>query len=522
MRRYALPLAAGFAVLAAPVSAADRAAPSAPAGSAGGEVTAAPAGATLQVATGRGRLVTLPRAMTDLFIADPAVADVQVRSPTQLYIFGKKTGETTVSATARGGQVVFLSTVRVGTNIDTVGQMLTLAMPESHITATPMNGLMLLTGTVATPADAAEAERLTQAFVGDGTKVLSRLKTATPLQVSLQVRVAEVRRGFLKSVGVNLTSLDRTGGFLFGLASGRSPGTITPGTGTGTGATGTGYTFTPGSERTTFGLAGSLLGLDLLSAIDLGETNGQISTLQNTSLLALSGETATFLAGGEIPIPIAQALGTVSVEYKSYGVGLAYTPIVLADGRISLRVRPEVSELDYANAVTLSGTRIPGLITRRAETTAELGSGESIVIGGLMSNKHSNNLNRTPGLGSIPILGQLFRSESWQRDETELVIVITPYLVHPITNPGDVHLPTDGYKAATDLGRVVFGQNETGVTGGRRPIPTVATPTAPPPTIGAAAPVPVAPVAAPVAPRPVAPAPSPKGKGALPAPGFSR
>jgi len=456
--------------------------------------------------------------MTDLFIADPAVADVQVRSPTQLYIFGKKTGETTVSATARGGQVVFLSTVRVGTNIDTVGQMLTLAMPESRITATPMNGLVLLTGTVATPADAAEAERLTQAFVGEGTKVLSRLKTATPLQVSLQVRVAEVRRGFLKSVGVNLSSLDRTGGFLFGLASGRSPGTITPS------ATGTSYTFTPGSERTTFGLAGSLLGLDLLSALDLGETNGQISTLQNTSLLALSGETATFLAGGEFPIPIAQALGTVSVEYKPYGVGLAYTPTVLADGRISLRVRPEVSELDYANAVTLSGTRIPGVITRRAETTAELGSGESIVIGGLLSNKHSNNLNRTPGLGSLPILGQLFRSQSWQRDETELVIVITPYLVRPIGNPGDVHLPTDGYKAATDLARLAFGQNEAGESGGRRPVPTVATPSAPSPTIGAAAPVPAAglPVAAPASPRPVAPAPAPRTARALPTPGFSR
>jgi pilus assembly protein CpaC len=465
---------------------------------------------TVQVNTGRGQLVTLSAPMTDLFVADPQIADVQVRSATQLYVFGKKPGETTVSATSRSGQVVFSATVRVGNNYDSIGAMLGLAMPDAQVVATPMNGLVLLTGTVAGPADAAEAERLVQAYVGEATKVISRLKTATPLQVSLQVRVAEVRRGFFKNVGVNLTSLDRSGGFLFGVASGRNPGSITPG------ANGTGYSFTQGTQRSTLGLAGSLLGLDILGAIDLGETTGQVSTLQNTNLLALSGETATFLAGGEFPIPIAQALGTVSIEYKPYGVSLAYTPTVLSDGRISIRVRPEVSELDFANAVTLGGTRIPGLVTRRAETTAELGSGESIMIGGLMSNSHNSSIDKTPGLGNIPILGALFRSNSWQRNETELVIIITPYLVKPMGSPRDVALPTDGYKAATDLGRVLLGQNEAGQTGAVRPIPTVALPTAPAPTIGAVMP------ARPIATRSTVAAPAPgRGKGALPTPGFS-
>jgi len=462
----------------------------------------------VQLGTGRGQLVTLPAPMTDLFVADPQVADVQVRSPTQLYVFGKKPGETTVSATTRGGQVAFAATVRVGNNYDSIGSMLKLALPDAEVTATPMNGLVLLTGTVAAPADAAEAERLVQAFVGENTKVLSRLRTATPLQVSLQVRVAEVRRGFMKTVGVNLASLDRTGGFLFGIGSGRAPGTITPVAGGGTS-----YSFTQGAERTTLGLAGRLLGLDLLAAIDLGEATGQVSMLQNTSLLALSGETATFLAGGEIPIPVPGAFGTISIDYKQYGVSVAYTPVVLADGRISLRVRPEVSQLDYSNAITLAGTRVPGLTTRRAETTAELGSGESIMIGGLLSNTKSNSIDKTPGLGNVPVLGALFRSNNWQRNETELVIVITPYLVKPMASPRQVALPTDGHRSATDLGILALGQIETGRSGETRPVPTVAQPSAPAPAIGATAPVPVAPTPAP-------PAKS-RGKTALPAPGFS-
>lgn len=181
--------------------------------------------ALLEVSTGRGRLVTLAAPMSDLFVASPEIADVQVRSPTQLYIFGKKTGETTISATSRTGQVVYAATVRVANNIDSMQAMLTLAMPEAHVVATPMNGLVLLTGTVAAPADAAEAERLVQAYVGADTKVLSHLKSATPLQVMLQVRIAEVSRNFAKNIGANLATIDGTSGFKFGVASGRAPAT---------------------------------------------------------------------------------------------------------------------------------------------------------------------------------------------------------------------------------------------------------------------------------------------------------
>ncbi|WP_082453169.1 type II and III secretion system protein family protein [Sphingomonas sp. Leaf208] len=491
---------------------------------------AAPSGLpVVQVNTGRGRLVTLARPMSDLFVADDTIADVQVRSPTQLYVFGKKTGETTISATAKGGGVVYASTIRVGNNLDSVQQMLGLAMPEAQVVATPMNGLILLTGTVAAPEDAAEAERLVQAFVGDSTKVLSRLKTATPLQVNLQVRIAEVTRSFVKNIGVNIQSFDGTGGFKFGLGQGRDAPLYSPRGGMFVGGT-TPTAGTTGIAKTaigsTFGLAGKLLGVDLLGAIDLGETLGQVTTLANPNLTALSGETGTFLAGGEIPIPLAQALGTISVEYKQYGISLAYTPTVLSDGRISLRVRPEVSQLDYANAITLSGTRVPGLTTRRTETTVELGSGQSMMISGLLSNNNNNSYDKTPGLSNLPIIGALFRSNAFQRNETELVIVITPYLVKPVNNASDIALPTDGARAPTDIDRVLLGTlSATG--GGKRPVPTIARPSYVPPAIGAAAPVMPMPHSDvrrsedDIAARPANGNGAKTKKGAVPAPGFS-
>ncbi|ODP36872.1 type II and III secretion system protein family protein [Sphingomonas turrisvirgatae] len=488
---------------------------------------------TVQIATGRGRLVTLNAPMSDIFVADPSIADVQVRSPTQLWVFGKKAGETTVYATTKAGRVIYSATVRIGNNFDSVQSMLGIAMPEAQITATPMNGLVLLTGTVAAPEDAAEAQRLVQAFVGQETQVLSRLKTATPLQVNLQVRFAEVSRSFVKNIGVNLATRDTTGGFQFGLSSGtRVPGTISapdlsnlprldassrfglpagsitlpfdpkkgdfvlPGTGSQ-------YTFNRPTSGNALNFAGKLFGLDVLSALDLGERIGQVTTLTNPNLTALSGETSTFLAGGEVPIPVSQGLGAISVEYKQFGVSLAYPPTVLSDGRISLRVRPEVSQLNYQNGVQRGGTIVPGLSTRRAETTVELGSGQSFVIAGLLQNTHDNSIDKTPGLGDVPVLGALFRSNAFQRGETELVIVVTPYLVKPV-NANDIVLPTDGYKAPTDVERVLLGELGGGKTGLDRPKPRMVAPAGSAPSVGAASPLSPEPQQAPQPQQPVA------------------
>jgi pilus assembly protein CpaC len=211
----------------------------------------------------------------------------------------------------------------------------------------------------------------------------------------------------------------------------------------------------------------------LLGALDLGETVGLVTTLSEPNLTALSGETADFLAGGEYPIPISQGLGTTSIEYKRFGVSLAYTPTVLSNGRISIRVRPEVSELSAQGAITINNFQVPALTVRRAETTIELGSGQSFMIAGLMGNSSQSTVKKMPGAGDLPILGSLFRSNSFQRGETELVIVVTPYLVQPI-DAKDIKLPTDGYQNPNILQQILGNQDSAGKSGGDRPKPTAA------------------------------------------------
>ena len=440
---------------------------------------------------GRGQLVSLPGKMADVFVANDAIADVQVKSANQLYVFGKAGGETTVYASNAAGQTIWSANVRVGSNIDSVDQMLGLAMPDAKVNVATMNGTVLLTGTVAAPEDSAEAERLVKAFVGQGTNVISRLRTATPLQVNLQVRIAEVSRSFVRDVGVNLTSVDTTGGFRFGVGQGNTgnipqfnPSFIDPATGMRVyPAVGVGRTSGPSGSNvvssvatgTTLGLFGRLLGLDLGAALDLGETMGLVTTLSNPNLTALSGETADFLAGGEFPIPISQGLGSTSIEYKKFGVSLAYTPTVLANGRISIRVRPEVSELSAQGSVTLNGFQVPALTIRRAETTVELGSGQSFMIAGLMSNNAQNVLKKAPGIGDVPVLGALFRSSNFRKGETELVIVVTPYLVNPV-DANAIKMPTDGYQSPNEIQRLLGNMENDGKSGATRPMPRAADP----------------------------------------------
>jgi len=418
---------------------------------------------TLNLSQGAGTLVRLSEPMTDVFVANDGIADVQVRSSTQLYIFGKGRGETTVYATSKSGRVVYAANVRVGTNFSSVDEMLQLAMPDAAIRATPMNNLVLLTGTVASPDDSAEAQRLVQAYVGEGTQVVSRLRSATPLQVTLRVRIAEVNRTLLKKIGINLLTQDSTSGFQFGILQGA--GIFLPNAGETSSQAGAIIRSPTGS---TLSAAGKLFGLDIISSLDLAQTDGLVTTLAEPNLTALSGETASFLAGGEFPVPIAQGNNAISVEYKQFGVGLAFTPIVLADGRISMRVRPEVSELSEAGSIKLNGFTVPSLTTRRAETTVELGSGQSFMLAGLLQNRNRNNIEKAPFLGDIPILGMLFRSTSYQRDETELVIIVTPYLVRPVSH--QLATPVDGYRAPTDAQINLEGQTFTGKTGAREPV----------------------------------------------------
>jgi len=528
---------------AAPARARPRSAPHAPMARIGTPVGTQRPTSEVLLSIGQGELVTLPADVNDVWVSSPEVADVYVNNPHQIHLFGKGSGEATLFATSKSGGVIYSTNIRVSQNITSIDRMLKLAMPEADIKVVTTGQLAVLTGTVATPDDSAQAQRLVTMLLNPGVDasspgamlkiaVFNRLRTATPLQVNLQVRIAEVSRSFVKNIGVNLQSYDATSGFKTGIASGRTAATqYTPGGGLFTGGT----TATTGtsllsqvSNGTTLGAAGKLFGLNLIGALDLGETIGQVTTLANPNLTVLSGETASFLAGGEIPIVVSQGIGAVSVEYKQYGVSLSYTPTVLSDGRISLRVRPEVSQLTSVGSVTIGSTVIQGLTTRRVETTAELGSGQSMVIGGLLQNDQNNQITKTPGLGDVPVLGTLFRSNAWQRNETELMIVITPYLVKPV-NANDIVLPTDGYKAPTDLDRVLFGQLGGGTTGGSRPKPSMAPPVTVTPALGAAAPVtpgdPMPTPAEPMADDRKAAVPSrktdPKKAGASVAPGFS-
>ncbi|VAW00361.1 Type II/IV secretion system secretin RcpA/CpaC, associated with Flp pilus assembly, partial [hydrothermal vent metagenome] len=313
-----------------------------------------------------------------------------------------------------------------------------------------------------------------------------------------------------KEINGNITTRDTTGGFLFGVSRlnrdfasiadfntsglpnldasnlfGLPAGSISlpfdPTTGqfiTG----GTEFTFNNIVGQNTVQAAGRLFGLDIATALDVSERIGLATTLAEPNLTTVSGETASFLAGGRFPIPVQQGLGQIGVTYQDFGVELTYTPTVLSNGRISIRVAPRVSELSSAGAVRLNGFEIPAISTREAQTTVELGSGESFMIAGLMQNNYNSVIDKTPGLADIPILGNLFKSDGYRKNETELMIVITPYLVKPVSD-SEIVLPTDGFKSANDLERVLMNRHlSTGDPD--RPKPTVAPPVSSGPAIG--------------------------------------
>ena len=441
------------------------------------------------LSTGEGQVVRLPAAVADVWTSNPGVADVYVSNARQINLFGKDAGEATVVATAANGSVVYSANVRVSQNITSVDQMLRAAMPQSDIKVLTAGQVAVLTGTVASPNDANQAMQLVSAMLNPGVDmskegaackicVVNRLNTATPMQVNLRVRIAEVNRSVTKSLGLNLLSRDTTSGFQFGVSQGAAGTFGSPASGD---TAAIPKTFNALAGGTTLGAAGRLFGLDLIGTLDLAAKDGLVTILAEPNLTALSGETASFLAGGEFPIPVSQGNSAIAIEYKQYGVGLAFTPIVMSDGRISMRVRPEVSELSNEGSLRLGGFNVPALTTRRAETTVELGSGQSFMIAGLLRDAHTNDVSKAPFLGDLPILGMLFRSTSFRRSETELVIIVTPYLVRPVST--HLAMPTDGYRVPTDGQGLIGGQPFTG-TSGPRPVP--ASP-APGMTTGAAA-----------------------------------
>lgn len=441
----------------------------------------------VQLSVGEGQMVNLSRKITSVWTSNPKVADVYVNGERQINVFGKDAGTATVIATAADGSVVYGADVEVRQNVTSVNDMLRQALPESNVSVTTVGQVAVINGTVATAEDATDAQQLVKAMLNPGVKEgepllvvpINRLRVATPLQVTLKVRIAEVNRAMLKKMGVNLLATDPSSGFQFGVAQGQGIYLPDPADAS--------APQTPKVIRalvgSTFSGAGKIFGVDLLSSLDIAAQDGLVTLLAEPNLTAISGETASFLAGGEFPVPIAEGLGSLAIIYKQYGVSLNFTPIVLGDGRISMRVRPEVSELSNEGSITLNGFVVPALTTRRAETTVELGSGQSFMIAGLLRNSSRNDIDKAPFLGDIPILGTLFRSTQFKKEQTELVVVVTPYLVRPVS--GQMAVPTDGFRYPDDASRDFMGQTFMG-TKAVQPNAVAAPATAVPANSGAA------------------------------------
>jgi pilus assembly protein CpaC len=383
------------------------------------------------VTLNEGTLLRLDASPHSVVIANPDIADVSIRSPRLMYIFGKKTGETTMYATDAQEHVLFNITVRVVHDMVRLKQTLAELVPGGQIAVDSVDGGLMLQGTVATAAEAEDARRLAGRFIAKDEDVINRLSITAPNQVNLRVRIAEVDRAVVRQLGIDWNVAGNIGSIAVGVVTGGFPAAAA--------AFGT-LAQTAGAYNTHVA-SGSW---DVNNFVDALATEGLVTVLAEPNLTALSGETASFLAGGEFPVPVPQASAggsVITVEFKNFGVGLSFTPTLLASSRISMRVQPEVSQLDFTNKVLIAGQVVPGLTVRRANTTVELASGQSFAIAGLIQNTAQVNNQTIPGLSDIPILGELFRSNKFQRNESELVIIVTPYLVTPVS--GRLAVPTD-------------------------------------------------------------------------------
>ncbi|WP_299380711.1 type II and III secretion system protein family protein [uncultured Kiloniella sp.] len=385
----------------------------------------------MEIEVGKGNLIKLPRAASNIFIANPEIADLNVKSAKLVYVFGKKSGETSVFAIDTNDQVIASIPIKITHNLELLRETLDTAIPDHKIQASSINNGILLTGQVNNAVDSDSAKRIAERFIVPETEqVISQMSVLASDQIHLRVRIAEVRNDVLEQFGFNWTGSSFNDGLTNAAFSTTTSSILAT---------------SPPNLLGITSTVGKYFNLNVL--IDALAQDELVTILAEPNLTAVSGETATFLAGGEFPVPVGSnvedGVRTISIAFKSFGVSLAFTPTIISENRISLRVRPEVSQLSSDGAVVLSDLEIPALSTRRAETTVDLGSGQSFAIAGLILNNQTQVANKVPGFGDIPILGRLFKSERFQNSESELVIVVTPYLVKPSNNP--IALPTDPY-----------------------------------------------------------------------------
>jgi pilus assembly protein CpaC len=478
-RQAALAALAGFAALAVvpAAAAASDAAPPAFISIARGEVK------PLQLGVGRSMIIDLPEDAQEIFVGDPTIANAIVRSARRIYLTTLQSGQTTIFALGADGRKIAVLEVSVGgRDVGELIRLLKVTIPDSDIHVRMVSDTIILTGSVSSAADAQQAADLATAFAGGSpggaaaaqggakpasgsataqgagsggsSKVVNSLMIRGLDQVSLRVTISEIRRDIIKQLGVSYV----------GAGSGTSAASI-----------GNGYGVN-GLQTNTVALGWNMAGQSVTATLAAFEQQGVAHTLAEPTVTAISGERAKFLAGGTIPIPSSEScqggycqLGFVQ---QPYGVTLNFTPVVLSQGRIQLRIATEVTDIDYSKHLLIGDTNIPGFRTRRNETTVELPSGGSIVSAGLLSTQANQDITGLPGLMNLPVLGALFRSRDYLRQETELLIIVTPYIVHAV-DPKDVVRPDQNYAEASDpqswlLGRVnrIYSSS-----GGLRPMP---------------------------------------------------
>jgi len=396
---------------------------------------------------GSSMAVDLPSDARDVIVPNPTVAEAMLHSPRRITIIGLQPGETDAVVLDAAGRTILSLRIRVDAGVSALQDTLNRVMPDSQVHAEAVNDSIILTGSVASPGEADRATQVARAFVSAPEKVLNMMTIAGSDQVMVKARVIEVQRTAIKQLGFDVSAV------LNSVGDGLTLG-----------------------QTATFGIAGSQLGGGVLGYTDRSgdgnalttslkafERAGLVRILAEPNLTSVNGENADFLAGGEFPVPVGRDdKGNILIEFKPYGVRLAFRPIVLSPGRISLQLSTEVSELTNQGAFTLGGTSsnalvIPALAVRRASSTVELPSGGSLMIAGLLREDTRQNVDELPGLGALPVLGALFRSRDYLSGETELVIIIEAYIVSP-TSPGRLQTPADGLQIASDAQTILFGQ----------------------------------------------------------------
>lgn len=430
----------------------------------------------LDVPLNKSQVLTVDRPFAKAMIGSEEIADIMPITNRSLYVLGKKMGTTSLTVYDNANNVISVVDVAVGPDIVSLRRQLSELIPGEQIGAKISNDSVVLTGVVSNGPAINRAVELAKTYAGE--KVVNMMSVGASQQVMLEVRFSEISRQTGKQIG--LSGFGFSDGGTFGAAIGNGAGLVPDAT------NGSGVlrldsiTGSFGVFRKAFDIAG----LNIDAVLDALERKGLVKTLANPTLVALSGETASFLAGGEFPVPIAQNNsgggggdngGGITVEFKPFGVSLAFTPTVLADGIINLAVEPEVSSIDPSASISVNGLVIPGLQTRRANTVLELRDGESFALAGLIRKDFQTTVRQVPLLGSIPIIGSLFRSSGFQKGETELVIVVTPRLVQPIKAGAPVALPTDRVQNPHELDLFLMGRTDKAV--GVNPLD----PNAPPP-----------------------------------------